>query len=96
MRLTDTLTLMGLVLILALLLHAARHGPMKPIMRAMAIAQPSARIVVQPERARTSPRLADQPVESARSAQSAQSAQAAADARRADRASITLAARRGE
>lgn len=35
MKLTDALSLIGLVLVVVLLLHAARHGPMEPVYEAI-------------------------------------------------------------
>ena len=59
MRVIDKLSLAGIVLIIGLLLYGARHGPIKPILRAANL-QPDPAAVAPPQPVDT-PQLADAP-----------------------------------
>lgn len=60
MRFSDTLSLMGLALVVVLLLHAARNGPVKPIVDALA-STPRAPVVAVEEPAEANERGAFEP-----------------------------------
>lgn len=49
MRFSDTLSIAGLVVVLALLLHGARHGPMEPLFRTMHLTPTTAEVSPPPQ-----------------------------------------------